>query len=204
MVVGLTGGIGSGKSAVCRMFEQLGVPVIDADQVARDVVEPGQPGLDAIVDAFGVSVLDADGRLDRAGMRELVFADPRKRRKLEALLHPLIRVEMARRTAAVRAPYCIRCVPLLVETGQQDEVDVVLVVDVSEGTQLQRTLARDGGTRETLQAIIDAQATRAQRLAVADEVLDNNGDLQSLRERVQSLHERFLRDARNLPARGHQ
>ncbi len=203
-MVGLTGGIGSGKSAVCRLFAQLGVPVIDADVVAREVVEPGQPGLEAIVEAFGEEVLGSDGRLDRARLRELVFSDPERRKQLEALLHPRIRAEMDRRIAAVEAPYCIRCVPLLVETGQSADVDRVLVVDVPVETQLRRTLARDGGRRATVQAIIDAQATRDQRLQVADDVLDNDGDLESLRRRVEMLHDRYLAAARDLPARMHQ
>ena len=201
-MVGLTGGIGSGKSAVCRLFAQLGVPVIDADVVAREVVEPGQPGLEAIVEAFGEEVLGSDGRLDRARLRELVFSDPERRKQLEALLHPRIRAEMDRRIAAVEAPYCIRCVPLLVETGQSADVDRVLVVDVPVETQLRRTLARDGGRRATVQAIIDA--TRDQRLQVADDVLDNDGDLESLRRRVEMLHDRYLAAARDLPARMHQ
>ena len=201
-MVGLTGGIGSGKSAVCRLFAQLGVPVIDADVVAREVVEPGQPGLEAIVEAFGEEVLGSDGRLDRARLRELVFSDPERRKQLEALLHPRIRAEMDRRIAAVEAPYCIRCVPLLVETGQSADVDRVLVVDVPVETQLRRTLARDGGRRATVQAIIEA--TRDQRLQVADDVLDNDGDLESLRRRVEMLHDRYLAAARDLPARMHQ
>ena len=186
------------------MFEQLGVPVIDADVVAREVVEPGQPGLAAIVEAFGDTMLDADGKLDRARLRALVFREPERRKRLEALLHPGIRAEMDRRTAAVCAPYCIRCVPLLIETGQADDVDIVLVVDVSPEIQLQRTLARDGGDRETILGIIAAQATRDQRLLAADDVLDNSGDAESVRRSVRTLHEHYLAVARNLPAQRHQ
>lgn len=186
------------------MFEQLGVPIIDADVVAHEIVEPGRPGLAAIAAEFGDGMLAADGRLDRARLRELVFREPERRRQLEALLHPRIRAEMDRRTAAVVAPYCIRCVPLLIETGQVDDVDTVLVVDVPLETQVRRTLARDGGERETVLGITAAQAKRDERLLVADDVLDNSGDPGSVRRSVQILHERYLAAARNLPARSHQ
>lgn len=193
LVVGLTGGIGSGKSTVAHLFQELGVPVIDADVVAREVVSPGSPGLAAVVAAFGEEVLDAaSGRLDRARLRELAFRTPAQRRLLESILHPLIRDRMRAHLAAVRAPYCIECVPLLVETGRSAETDRVLVVDVPPEVQVQRTLKRDGGERETVRRIMEAQATREQRLAAADDVLDNGGDPSGLRERVATLHRRYL------------
>ena len=206
MVVGLTGGIGSGKSTVSRLFEQLGVPVVDADVVAREVVEPGQPALAEVVAAFGEGVLAGDGRLDRARLRELVFASPERRRELEGILHPRIREEMARRVAAIEAPYCIESVPLLVESGRSADVDRVLLVDLPERLQVERTLARDGGSEETVRAIIASQATREQRLAVADDVIDNSEPPAAVRRRVEDLHGRYLAAAASshLPVKTHQ
>lgn len=191
--IGLTGGIASGKSAAAAAFARRGVPVIDADQVARDVVEPGRPGLAAVVEAFGTEVLGPDGRLDRRALRRRVFADPDQRRRLEALLHPAIRAEMAARAAAVTAPYVVIAIPLLVESRQERGVDRVLVVDCPVEAQLERLLARDGETPEGARAILAAQATREQRLAVANDVLANDGTLESLDAHVGVLHEQYLR-----------
>lgn len=206
MVVGLTGGIGSGKSTVSRMFEQLGVPVVDADVVAREIVEPGQPALAAVVSAFGPVVLDAHGRLDRARLREQVFREPERRRELEALLHPRIRTEMQKRVAALDAPYYIESVPLLIESGRAGEVDRLLLVDLPEDLQVARTLARDGGLEETIRAIMASQASREQRLAVAHDVIDNSEPVQAVHRRVEDLHRRYLEAAagRHLPAASHQ
>jgi dephospho-CoA kinase len=191
--IGLTGGIGSGKSTVAGLFEALGVPVIDADRVAREVVEPGEPALEEVVAAFGPQVLQVDGTLDRRSLRDRVFADPRARARLEAILHPRIRAIMEARAGALSAPYCVLCVPLLVEAGQLDLVDRVLVVDAAEALQVERVCRRDGVSRDTALAMLRAQAPRAARLAVADDVVTNDGDLLALRRELERLHERYLR-----------
>ena len=192
LVVGLTGGIGSGKSAVSRCFEDLGVPVVDTDRIAREIVAPGQPALAAVVAAFGEGILDPSGGLDRAAMRRRVFADPQARGRLESILHPRIRAESRRRLAATRAPYAVLVVPLLVETGQAPEIDRVLVVDVPESLQIARTMARDDLDRATVGAILDSQAKRSERLAAADDVIENTADLETLRRAVATLHHRYL------------
>lgn len=190
--IGLTGGIASGKTAVANAFERRGVPVIDTDQLARDVVEPGRPALAAVVDAFGADVLDAQGRLDRRRVRSRVFADPAERRRLEGILHPAIRAELANRVSAVTAPYVVIGIPLLVENGLQHTVDRVLVVDVPRETQVARLLARDAETPAGAAAILAAQASREARLAVADDVITNTGTLAQLDDTVAALHARYL------------
>jgi dephospho-CoA kinase len=200
--IGLTGGIASGKSTVAQRFADLGVPVIDADEVARAAVLPGQPGLARVVEKFGASVLAADGALDRRALRNQVFSDPALRKELEAILHPLIQVEMERRAAAVGdSPYLVMAIPLLVEGGSRDRVDRILVVDVDEGVQLQRVMTRDSSTLEQARAILAAQASRAARLKAADDVLVNSGTVPELRQAVDRLHERYLRLAAPLPPR---
>ena len=189
--IGLTGGIGSGKSAVAERFAQRGVPVIDTDVVAREVVAPGQPALDEIVRAFGTDLLDAQGGLDRRRLRERVFADDAARRRLERILHPRIREAVQQRLAALTAPYCILVVPLLVETGF-GPVDRVLVVDVDEARQLERTSRRDQATPQSVRRIMGAQASRQERLARADDVISNNGGLEDLERQVEELHQRYL------------
>ncbi|MCP5149454.1 MAG: dephospho-CoA kinase [Chromatiales bacterium] len=195
MVVGLTGGIGSGKSTVAERFEARGVAVIDADVVARAVVEPGEPGLAAAVSLLGADVVGADGRLDRAVVRSRVFREPELRRRLEAALHPLIRAEMERRLTTVTSRYAILAIPLLVESGSRARVDRILVVDCSRETQLARTLARDGSDRATVEGILAAQATRDDRLRVADDVIDNDGPLEALEPQVERLHGLYLQIA---------
>ena len=197
LVIGLTGGIGSGKSTVAEGFAELGVPVIDADLIAREVVEPGQPGLAAVVRAFGVGILDEDGRLDRKRLRERVFAEPAERRRLEALLHPLIRAEMRRRIAACTAPYCLLVVPLLLESGQSDLVQRILVVDVPETIQVERVLQRDGDTPERARAILSAQMPRDERLARADDIIANDRELTELYAEIRRLHHYYLELAAN-------
>lgn len=192
LIIGLTGGIGSGKTSVTALFEALGVPVIDSDVLAREVVEPGSPGLRAVVSRFGAIVLNEQGGLERSKLREIVFADDAKRKELEALLHPRIRASTHERIDASVGPYCIVCIPLLFETGQADTVDRVLVVDVPRATQLERTLERDGSPRETIEGILAAQLDRQQRLARADDVIDNSGDLDGLRPQVNALHQRYV------------
>lgn len=193
-VVGLTGGIGSGKSTVAELFRRRGVAVIDTDEIAHALTRPGAEGFAAIVRAFGPEVLDAQGRLDRVRLRRLVFADADARKKLEDILHPLIRAEVARKLAAAPGPYVVVVVPLLIETGGFRElVDRVLVVDCPEETQIRRTMARSGLTRPEVVAIMAAQAPRARRLACADDVLDNSGEPTALEEGVARLDAQYRR-----------
>jgi len=191
--VGLTGGIASGKTTVSRLFAALGVPVIDSDELAREVVAPGTAGLAALVARFGTGVLQADGGLDRRALRDQVFADPAARRDLEAITHPAIRAEMDRRSASAGGPYQVLAIPLLVEGGAaRGRVDRVLVVDCPEALQVRRVMARDHSTEAQARAVLAAQASRAARLAVADDVIVNDGDLAALRDRVEALHAGYL------------
>jgi dephospho-CoA kinase len=191
-IVALTGGIASGKTTVANLFEALGVTVIDTDQLARDVVEPGTPALAQIVAAFGPEILDARGRLDRRRMRERVFANPEDRRRLEAITHPAIRAELARRSQAAQGPYQMHVIPLLAEGGRRDAFDRVLVVDCPTDVQVARLLKRDGASPQQAQQILAAQATREQRLAIADDVIRNEGDPDALKPQVAQLHRRYL------------
>src|SRR5262245_5283492 len=193
--VALTGGIASGKTTVANLFAARGVPVIDTDVIARAVVEPGQPALAAVIEAFGPQVPGADGRIDRPCMRERVFGDEAARRRLEAILHPAIRAEMERRSRAAGGTYQLLVIPLLVEGGRRDHVDRVLVVDVPEATQIERLMRRDAASREQAEAALRAQATRDARLAFADDVIENTGDLAALEARVDELHSDYLRRA---------
>ena len=192
LVIGVTGGIGTGKSAVCELFARHGVETIDADVIAREVVTPGEPALREIVDIFGASILTDDGILDRKKLRALVFQDAARRQQLEAILHPRIRDRMSSRLAQQTGDYCLLCVPLLLETGESPEVDRVLVVDSSPEKQRERASARDGTLPEEVERIIQAQMPREQRLAKADDIIDNEGDLEHLGKQVQLLHEKYL------------
>lgn len=189
--VGLTGGIASGKSTVAKLFEALGVPVIDTDVLSREVVAPGQPVLRQIAERFGVGVLAADGSLNRAALRTRVFADPAERTALEQLTHPAIRALVEERSATAGGDYQIHVIPLLVETDGRSRVDRVLVVDCPEDLQLRRLQARDGVSIEQARAILAAQATRAARLSAADDVIVNGGELGVLRDEVARLHARY-------------
>ncbi|MFL6620627.1 MAG: dephospho-CoA kinase [Povalibacter sp.] len=191
LLIALTGGIASGKSAVAHHFAQLGVPVIDADQVAREVVEPGTEVLKQIIAAFGNEVLDESGTLDRRCLRDRVFADPDQRRILESITHPAIRAEMARQAQAADGLYQIHVIPLLVETGRMRDYDRVLVVDCPEEHQIARLLERDGTSREQAEQILAAQASREARLQVADDVIVNTGTLQDLEQFVLTLHRNY-------------
>jgi dephospho-CoA kinase len=186
--IALTGGIASGKTAVANMFAELAVPVLDTDQIARDVVEPGTPGLAQLVAKFSAGILDASGRLNRAHVRQVVFADPKLRLELEAILHPAIRAELARRSATAGGPYQIHVIPLLVETGRSTQYQRVLVVDCPPEEQLRRLMARDGSSLEGAQRILQAQANRQQRLDAADDVIVNTGTVDDLRQFVLTLH----------------
>jgi len=200
--IGLTGGIASGKSTVTQRFGELGVPVIDADAASRNVVEPGKPGLAQVVQRFGGGVLDADGRLNRRALRDLIFKDSSLRQALDAILHPLIRAEMEREAAQAKAPYVVMAIPLLVEGGSAGKrVDRVLVVDADELLQIQRLQARDGSSEEQARAILSSQATRAARLGQADDVLLNAGTVAELRQAVDSLHAQYLQLAQTSSSR---
>jgi dephospho-CoA kinase len=198
--IGLTGGIASGKSTVAQRFMELGVPVIDADEAARAVVAPGQPGLTAVIKRFGSSVLATDGTLNRGALRNLVFADTQSRSDLEAILHPLIRAEMNRRESLAIGPYTVMAIPLLVESGTLDRVDRVLVIDTDEAIQVRRVMARDNCTEEQARAILSAQASRADRNKAADNVVENSGSVSDLRQAVDRLHESYLKLAEKTPA----
>ncbi|UCM61258.1 dephospho-CoA kinase [Aeromonas hydrophila] len=192
-VVAITGGIGSGKTTVANQFAELGIEVVDADVIAREVVEPGTPALATIAAHFGSEVIAPAGQLDRRRLRERVFTDPQAKGWLNALLHPHIRTEMQRQCAAARSPYCLLVVPLLVENRLTALANRVLVIDVDEATQIERTCRRDGVSREQAQAILAAQASRAERLAAADDVLDNqNGTPEAIKSRILALHETYL------------
>jgi dephospho-CoA kinase len=190
--IGLTGGIASGKSTAAKFFGALGVPILDSDQVARDVVEPGQPPLERLVERFGPSILTPDGHLDRPALREIVFSDPKARADLEALTHPAIGAAMEARSAAAGGPYQILVIPLLVEKNLAAHVDRVLVVDCEEQAQIRRLRARDGSTLEQAKAILNAQASRAARLKAADDVIHNDTDMNAVRNQVAALHARYL------------
>jgi len=192
LIVGLTGGIGSGKSTVADFFQQLGIPVIDADVIAHALVEPGQPALGEIIKTFGPDSVDASGVLDRKRLRKLVFSDPEQRRRLEAILHPKIRSEITALTANIQSAYCIVVIPLLLETDQRDLVDRVLVVDTGVDNQIARVTMRNALPRHEIIAIITAQASRDSRLAAADEVINNDGSLDELANQVRAQHEKYL------------
>ena len=191
-ILGLTGGIGSGKSAVAQCFAELGVHTIDADDAARWVVEPGEPALAKISEHFGQHVLQADGRLDRAALRALIFEQPQQRQWLEQLLHPIIRQRIVDNLATATSPYAILVSPLLIESQQYRLCQRVLVVDVPEALQVSRTVQRDGVPEAQVRAILAAQLSRLQRLEHADDVIANDQDLAHLQQQVEQLHQYYL------------
>lgn len=193
-VVGLTGGIGSGKSTVAQLFGELGVHWVDADDVAREVVEPGTPALEKIAEHFGQEILLPDGSLDRAALRRIVFDAPEERAWLEGLLHPVIREELMRqmRPDNYSLPYVLLVSPLLLETDQHELVDKIVVVDVPVDVQIKRTMARDTDDREQVERIIAAQMAREKRLQKADDVVDNNLAMMDVERQVEQLHQTFL------------
>ncbi|MCP6699956.1 dephospho-CoA kinase [Pseudomonas donghuensis] len=191
-ILGLTGGIGSGKSAAAQRFVELGVHLVDADQAARWVVEPGRPALARIVERFGPGVLLEDGQLNRAALRELIFADPQQRLWLEALLHPLIGQEIFSYLAKAESPYAVFVSPLMVESGQYKRTNRLLVIDAPQALQVQRTLLRDQTSAEQVQAILKAQTSREERLRHAHDVLVNDRDLGWLHSEVDRLHHFYL------------
>lgn len=187
----LTGGIASGKTSVSDGFRRLGVPVIDTDVIARHLVEPGQPALALIAEIFGAGILDSTGALDRKKMREAIFSDHEKKAQLEQVLHPLIGEEVLKRLEQLTDPYCILVVPLYAESGSYRWVDRVLLVDVSEAQQIRRVMLRDDISQEQAEAILDAQASRAERAALADDVIDNSGTLDELGDKIEALHKKY-------------
>lgn len=187
--IGLTGGIASGKSTVADMFADLGAAIIDTDVIAREVVMPGQPALDEIAATFGNAVIAADGHLDRGAMRALVFADDKARRQLEAIVHPRIQDETRRQSSRAGGEYQIIAIPLLVQSDLKSFVDRILVVDCDEETQIRRLLGRDEETEDQARRILAAQASRSERLAIADDVINNNNGLADTRAQVAALHE---------------
>ena len=191
-VIGLTGGIGSGKSTVASIFTNLGIEVIDADQLARDVVKPGSPALATIAQRYGNSILQEDGSLNRSKLREIIFSDTSEREWLEQLTHPMIAQLMKDQLQAVSSPYAILESPLLIETDQKELVDRILVIDIVEETQLQRTLARDDSAEGTIKAIINSQIPRELRLEAADDVVDNSAKFEATEREILRLHEQYL------------
>ena len=196
-VVGITGGIGSGKSAVTDYLETKSVAVVDADKVARLVVEPGTAGLAAIAEYFGEEILQPGGELDRAALRKVVFDNPDKRKVLEGITHPLIREEIARQLSETKSPYVVLASPLLLESGQNSFADYVVVVDVPESVQLSRTMVRDDNSEELVKSIMAAQLDRETRLSRADMSISNDGTLEELYARVDDLHQELLARAAN-------
>lgn len=194
--VGLTGGIASGKSTVADMFAELGAVVIDTDLIARQVVEPGQPALEQIRHEFGERVIDEHGHLNRSEMRRVIFADGEARKRLEAITHPAIQTEAMRQVESLGGTYQLLVVPLLVQSPLRDYVDRVLVVDCDEQTQLKRLKARDAESEQQARRMFAAQASRKQRLAIADDIVRNDGALEATEEQVRELHERYSRLAR--------
>ncbi|EIV1774079.1 dephospho-CoA kinase [Vibrio vulnificus] len=193
LVIGLTGGIASGKTTVANLFQQhFAIDIVDADIVARQVVAPGSAGLTAIVDHFGVDILTHEGELDRGKLRQRIFAHSEEKQWLNALLHPMIRRKMIEDLAQVSSPYALLVAPLLVENQLQTLCDRVLVVDVEEKTQLQRTMDRDGVDEQQVHAILKAQASRHERLALADDVIKNESKDQNLLQQITDLHQKYL------------
>lgn len=203
-VVVMTGGIASGKSTVSDLFRQLGVPVVDTDIIARQLVEPGQPALAKIVEVFGKQCLLPDGNLDRKGMRQEVFAQPRLREQLENILHPLIAAESGRQISGLEFNYCILVIPLFTKSRQLLKPDCVLVIDAEKGTQLKRLVIRDAIDHSLAISILDAQVTRQERLELADDVIENSEGLAQLEARVARLHKKYMRLASRKNSRDSQ
>ena len=192
MIIGLTGGIGSGKTAASDAFKCLGIDIIDADMSSRRVVERGQPALEDIQDHFGSDILDSENNLDRAKLREIIFQDPKERVWLEELLHPKITQHIKDQLESSKSPYCVLVSPLLLETEQKSFCSSVLVVDVPEESQILRTSKRDGVSEEQVKSIIATQINREQRLKQADEIIINDGSIEELKEKILVLHTKYL------------
>ena len=192
LIIGLTGGIGSGKSTVAQLFQKLKVPVFDTDTIARELTEPHNPVLKEIINEFGEGILDKSGNFDRNSMREKVFADASVRDRLEKILHPKIREALLTRIDSCDSPYCIAVIPLLIEKGWQNIVDRILVIDLPEELQLSRAMQRDNSSSQLIRQIMQTQVDRERRLSLADDVIDNTGSEEKLAQRVNQLHEKYL------------
>lgn len=190
--IGLTGGIASGKTTVSDIFAQFGATVIDTDVIAREVVATGQPALAEIREAFGDEVCNDDGTLDRGAMRQAIFADNEARQRLEAILHPRIQAETLRQAATAEGPYLVIVVPLLANSPLREHLDRILVVDCLEATQIERLLARDAETEAQARRILAAQASREERLAIADDIIENNSTIDALTDQVSAFHDRYM------------
>ncbi|MBI3186230.1 MAG: dephospho-CoA kinase [Gammaproteobacteria bacterium] len=193
--VALTGGIGSGKSVVADLFAKMGVPIIDTDIIARDLVQPGKPALADIKQSFGRDVIKKNGELDRVKLARLTFSSTRLRKQLEDILHPRIHAEIRLKLQKLESPYAIIVIPLLVETGQVAAYNRVLVVDCDESTQMSRVIQRDRRSEDQIRAIMEVQAKRPDRLSWADDIIENNGTLQDLEQKVAQLHQAYLKMA---------
>ncbi|MBE9515723.1 MAG: dephospho-CoA kinase [Proteobacteria bacterium] len=193
LIVGLTGGIGSGKTAVADLFKQAGVQIIDADEIGRHLSQKGQAGYEAIIKEFGAGMIADGGELNREKLRDTVFKDNNKRKRLESLLHPLIRDEIAGKLKQLKTePYCIIVVPLLIETDYHTLVDRILVVDTTERNQIERVIQRDNLSHDKVKKIMRAQLSRTKRLQQADDVIENNSDISHLKDAVGVLHKHYL------------
>lgn len=190
--VGLTGGIGSGKTTVKNFFDELGAPTIDADEISHRITKPGQAAFDEVVALFGKESLDETGNLDRKRLRALIFDEPELKQKLEAIIHPRVRAQIREFTDRVDYPYCIICIPLLLETGAQSTVDRVLVVDAPEELQVARVSLRDNAEERQTRSIIRSQAGREQRLNAAHDIIVNDGNINDLKAQVENLHKRYM------------
>jgi len=187
--IGLTGGIGSGKSTACEIFSGLGVPVIDADAIAHKVVKPGMPALQSIIDEFGVNIMTKDGCLNSKKLRDRIFINETDRKKLESILHPIIYEKISHEAENINSSYCIISIPLLLETGASDIIDRILIIDVPKELQLSRASVRDNASLNDIEGIIQAQISRDDRLAAADDIINNEGDFKNLRRQIYELHE---------------
>lgn len=201
LVIGVTGGIGSGKTTVADLFSSLGVPVIDADELAKQAVMPGQTPYEKILERFGPAILTSSGELDRRRLRERAFSDPATRAYLEEIVHPQVYAEINKQLAGLHSPYAIVVVPLLIESGGRELVDRVLVVDTSEKTQIERTNRRDGTPRDTIEKILAVQLDRRSRLSAADDVIENNASVEALEDAVTKLHRQYLDEATRIASK---
>lgn len=190
--IGLTGGIGSGKSTACKIFGDLGVPVIDADTIAHELVKPHQPAFKKIIDAFGTDFLNQDGELDRKKLRTVIFNDATTKKVLESILHPFVFEEIEHRIASIKTPYCIICIPLLIETNAMDKVDRILVINIPKKLQISRASQRDNVTSSDVKKIFKTQVASEIRLTNADDVLHNDQDIEFLRAQINKLHKHYL------------
>jgi len=197
LIIGLTGGIGSGKTTVSNLFSELGIPVVDTDIIARELVEPGQVALEEIVNSFDQSILLDNERLDRKKLADITFKNKQSREKLEAILHPKIRQEMQNRISTLSSPYCIVVIPLLFETKQMESVDKILLVDCPVQAQIKRVKQRDQRSEQQILSIINSQTPRKIKQQGADDIIDNNDNIEQLKELVTNLHKKYLNLASN-------